>query len=112
MRCKSDCKGFGWAEVEQLSQPLGPGAAMAWLVAALLVMASAGLMAVQAPNWWILTALGALVSQAVIVTSRTDAKAGTAANVVMLVAAGHGWFTRARASDDQAERRARPAPCR
>ena len=45
-------KGFGWAEVNQLSQPIGPAAGVLWLVAAVLVLASAALLATGAPTWW------------------------------------------------------------
>ncbi len=84
-------KGFGVAEVAPLTEPIGPGAGALWLLAAVLVLVSAGLIATGAPTWWWAVALcAAVVSQAAIGTSWTDAKAGTAANVLLLVAAAYG----------------------
>ncbi len=45
-------KGFGWAEVPQLKQPIGAGGGVLWLLAAILVLASAVLIAAGAPTWW------------------------------------------------------------
>jgi len=88
-------KGFGWAEVSALAEPIGPAAAALWLLAALLVLASAVTIAVGAPRWWwILAAFSALVSQGMIFTSWDDAKAGTAANVLLMTMAGYGFASR------------------
>jgi hypothetical protein len=85
-------KGFGWAEVTQLKQPIGPGAGAVWLLAATLVLATAVLIAAQAPAWWWLVAvLGAVASEVAIATSWSDAKYGTAANVILLLAAVYGF---------------------
>lgn len=84
-------KGFGWAEVKQLKEPIGPGAAALWLLAAALVLAAAAMIALRAPSWWWLVALAAAaVSQVAIVSSWGDAKAGTAANVLLLLVAAYG----------------------
>lgn len=86
-------KGFGWAEIEQLKQPIGPAGAVLWLLAALLVLATAATLAVGAPTWWwILAAVAAIVSQAAILTSWSDAKAGTVVTVLLVVAAGYGFL--------------------
>jgi hypothetical protein len=85
-------KGLGWAEVSQLRQPIGAAAGVAWLLAAVLVLACAGLLAVGAPTWWWAIALAAaVVSQVVIVASWSDAKAGTAVNVLLALAAGYAF---------------------
>ncbi|AKU15472.1 DUF6544 family protein [Luteipulveratus mongoliensis] len=85
-------KGFGWNEVAQLSAPVGPTAGVLWLVAALLVLAAAGLLAAGAPTWWWAVALtGVLASQMAIATAWSDAKAGTAVNVLLLLAAGYAF---------------------
>ena len=85
-------KGFGWAEVTQLEQPIGPGAGVVWLLAATLVLTSAVLIAAQAPTWWWLVALlGAVASEVAIATSWSDAKYGTAANLILLLAAVYGF---------------------
>jgi hypothetical protein len=85
-------KGFGWAGVTQLKQPIGPGVGVIWLLAATLVLATAVLIAAQAPTWWWLVAvLGAVASEVAIVTSWSDAKYGTAANLILLLAAVYGF---------------------
>ena len=92
-------KGFGWAEVDALSEPIGPVGAAGWLLAALLVLTCAVMIAVGAPRWWWALALvTVLLSQGLIVTSWTDAKAGTAANVLLVLVAGYGFASLGPAS--------------
>ena len=91
-------KGFGWIEVSALKEPIGTSAAFAWLVAAILVVCSAALLAFGVRWWWIVGAVGAVVSQAVILTSWRDAKAGSIANAILLVAAVHGFLAEGPAS--------------
>lgn len=85
-------KGFGWAEIAQLKQPIDVRSGFLWLLAALLVLASATLIGVGAPTWWWVTAVsGATVSQVAIATSWNDARAGTVVNVILVLAAGYGF---------------------
>ncbi len=85
-------KGFGWAEITQLRQPIGHGGGVLWLLAAVLVLGSAALIAAGAPSWWWAVALlGAVLSQVAIVTSWDDAKFGTAVNLVLVLAAVYGF---------------------
>ncbi len=85
-------KGFGWAQVAQLTHPIGAAAGTLWLIAALAVLASAGFLAAGGGSWWWALALGAAaISQAAVVTSCADAKAGTVVNVVLVVAAVYGF---------------------
>lgn len=85
-------KGFGWADVAQLKEPIGAGAGVAWLLAAVTVVSAAGLIVAGAPSWWWALALAAAgVSQLAIVTSWGDAKAGTAVNVVLILLAAYGF---------------------
>jgi hypothetical protein len=83
-------KGFGWADVSSLKQPISRSIGAVWLAAALLVLAAGVLLALQAPWWWAVAMVAALVSQAVILTSWNDAKAGTLANILLFAAAVHG----------------------
>lgn len=85
-------KGFGWAQVSQLTDPVGPWRAGLWLVAAVLVLACAVLLAAGPPTcWWAVAVIAAAVSQAAILTSWSDARAGTVVNVVLVVAAGYAF---------------------
>lgn len=85
-------KAFGWAEVPALREPLGPALGALWLLAAVLVLAAAWFVAAGSPTWWWAVALGgAAASQLAIVTSWSDAKVGTLANVLLVVVAGYGF---------------------
>jgi hypothetical protein len=87
-------KGFGWADVSQLTEPIGVRAGALWLLAAALVLSAAALLAVGAPTWWWATALGAAaISQLAIVTSWSDAKAGTLINVLLLLIAAYAFLS-------------------
>ncbi|MFP3906105.1 MAG: DUF6544 family protein [Acidimicrobiales bacterium] len=83
-------KGLGWAEVDQLSEPIGTAMGIGWLAAAASVVAAGLLLAARIRWWWAIGAVALVVSQAVIVTSWSDAAAGTAANLVLLAAVVHG----------------------
>jgi hypothetical protein len=87
-------KGLGWAAVAELTIPVSPAMGAAWLAVAALVVAAGAAMALRARWWWIVAAVAALASQAVIVTAWSDAAAGTAANAVLLIAAGYGYASR------------------
>jgi hypothetical protein len=85
-------KGFGWAAVSQLKEGIGFAGGAMWLLAAVLVLATAALLAMGAPTWWwALALLAALASQVAIVTSWGDAKYGAVANVILLLAAAYGF---------------------
>jgi len=85
-------KGFRWAQVPQLHEPIGQAGGVMWLLAGLLVLGAAGLLAVGPPTWWWAGALvAAAVSQLAIATSWSDAKAGTAVNVLLVLAAGYAF---------------------
>ena len=87
-------KGFGWADVPQLTKPIDVWAGVLWLLAAALVLSAAALLAVGAPTWWWAIALGAAaMSQIAIATSWNDAWAGTIVNLILVLAAGYGFAT-------------------
>jgi hypothetical protein len=81
------------AKVEQLSGraivSLSEGASkvvgLAWLAAALLLLAAAAFRVAERETWWILGAAGIALSQALIVLQWSDAKAGTVANLLLLL---------------------------
>ena len=84
-------KGFGWARVSALTEPIGPALGAAWLLAATLVVVAAVLMAVRTRWWWVVGAAALVASQSVIFTSWHDAWVGSVANVMLLVAVVHGY---------------------
>ena len=85
-------KGFGWADVAALKQPISKGIGLVWLLAAVLVLAAGAALALHAHWWWALAVVAAVVSQGAIVTSWSDAKAGTIANALLLVAAAYSYL--------------------
>lgn len=78
-------KGYGWAAVPQLRAQISPFAASLWLVAALLLTATAAGVANSSPRWWWFGVPALLLSQVLIATTWQDAKFGTIANVVLAI---------------------------
>ena len=86
-------KAFGFAELPQLTQPISRGMGVAWLIAGTLTVATAGMLALGSRHAWLAGMAALVASQAVILTAWSDAWAGTAANLVLLLVVALGWFT-------------------
>ncbi len=86
-------KAFGYADLPQLTQPISRAWGLAWLAAALLVTTSAAMFGAGARSYWIPGAFGLVVSQAAIFSAWGDARAGTVANVLLLLIVALGWLT-------------------
>jgi hypothetical protein len=86
-------KAFGLATLPQLTQPISRGLGVVWLLAGVLVTVTAAMLAASVRGWWILGAVGLVLSQAVIVSAWRDAWAGTIANLLLLLVVTYGWFT-------------------
>jgi hypothetical protein len=84
-------KGLGWTKVSQLVEPISTGLGAVWLVAAVVTIATGLLLVTRVRWWWIVGVVAVVISQMVIVTSWADAKVGTIANVVLLLAVVYGW---------------------
>lgn len=84
-------KAFGFAELPQLTQPVGPAMGVAWLVAGLLMLVAAALLLATPRLWWAVVLAALVLSQLVITAAWGDAKFGTIANVIVLLAAGYGF---------------------
>ena len=85
-------KGFHFAELPQLTQPISPLVGTLWLTASLLFLATA-LSLFACPRWW--WALGAIsvgVSMPAISQSWTDARVGALANLVILIGVVFGFL--------------------
>lgn len=85
-------KAFGYAALPQLVIPISRPVGLLWLLATLLLLAAAVALWTAPRTFWILGAAGLVVSQAVIFASWGDARFGTVANVVVLVAVAYGAF--------------------
>lgn len=77
-------KAFGLGELAALSQPISRPMGVLWLVASLLLLAAAVALFAMPRWWWLIGASAALLSQSVIVSAWSDAKFGTAANVLVI----------------------------
>ena len=84
-------KGFGWADVTQLREPISMALGVAWLGAAMLVIVAGVLLLLWDRRSWVAAGVAAIVSEGVILSSWSDAKAGTVANVILLGAAVYGF---------------------
>ncbi|MFZ5440590.1 MAG: DUF6544 family protein [Myxococcota bacterium] len=76
-------KAFELAKLEALTLPISKPMGVAWLAAAVLVVITA--LTLDGRWTWLVGALALVLSQVVILSSWTDAKFGTIANVVLLL---------------------------
>jgi hypothetical protein len=86
-------KAFGQAELAQLTTPISRTMGVAWLAAAVALLATAALLALSFRSWWIMGLIAVVLSQAVIVSAWGDAKFGTIANVLLLAGVVYGFMS-------------------
>ena len=86
-------KGFGWAELPQLTQSVSAAFGGLWLVSTLLFLATAVALFVWPRGWWLIGAGAVAVSTFVIVPSWSDAKIGAVANGIVLVGVAFGFLS-------------------
>lgn len=84
-------KGFGWAEVTIMNEPISAAMGATWFAAAALVVAAGVLLAIEARWWWVVDALAVVVSPGMNLTSWSDAQLGTVVNVILRVAVIYGY---------------------
>lgn len=80
---------FGRIDEPILSHPVSKWLGVLWLSAALLQLTLAAALFVKPRDWWTLAVLAVAVSQAAILTSWSDAKFGTIANLAILAGTIH-----------------------
>jgi len=76
-------KGFGFAELPQLTQPIGRGMGLLWLAAGVVLLVAAVMVKTHPRSWFWVGSLGVVLSQLVILTAWSDARFGTVANVLI-----------------------------
>jgi len=84
-------KGLGWADVSALKDPIGTVAGLGWLAAAALLLVTAVLASRHVDGWWWVAVPAVVTSQIVIIMSWSDARTGTLANLLIVLAAAHGY---------------------
>ncbi|QNK81594.1 DUF6544 family protein [Nakamurella sp. PAMC28650] len=87
-------KAFDLAGIPQLAQPISPLVGLLWLAAAVLSLIAAAAIFFAPARWWVFGAVTVVISEVVIASSWGDAKVGTVANVLLLIAVGYGFASR------------------
>lgn len=86
-------KAYELAEVKQLTHTISKPMGAAWLIAAVLFAVAALLLATHNSYWWVAGAAAVAISQLLIVSTWSDSKFGTIANLLILVAVVVGYGT-------------------
>src|SRR6266498_80379 len=80
-------KAFKLAPVNQLTLNISAPAGVLWLVACSLFITTGILFLARKDEWWIIAGLALVLSQTLVILYWHDAKAGTIANAIILLAA-------------------------
>ena len=78
-------KAFNLAELSQLSKAISKFSGLMWLSAALLFLTTLVLLVLKSDTWWMFGVAAIIISQIVIISSWSDAKWGTIANIIILI---------------------------
>ena len=84
-------KAFGYADIKNITGQISKTTGTIWLTAALLLMTASVLLFSQRNSWWVIAMAGIILSQAAITQSWHDARFGTIANGIILIAVVFGW---------------------
>lgn len=84
-------KAFGYGNMQQLKIPVSKSTGMLWLAVAVLFIVSSILFLQHKNSWWLVAMPATILSQIIIGMSWQDAKAGTFANLLILMAATLGF---------------------
>ncbi len=79
-------KAFHYGEMKQLVIPISKPIGILWLLAGLLFIVTVTLYLMESECWWMPAIAAVFISQIVIITSWHDAKFGTIANLLVLIA--------------------------
>jgi hypothetical protein len=84
-------KAFNYGDMKHLTIPISKSIGALWMVTAFLFIITVILFLLKKEYWWMIAVVAVILSQIVIITSWKDAKFGTIANIIVLVAAVAGW---------------------
>jgi hypothetical protein len=79
-------KSFGFADLSELTLEIPRLTGTLWLISAFLFLAVIILFALRKKWWWVPTIFAAVLSQLLIFFAWQDAKFGTVANIIILIA--------------------------
>lgn len=80
-------KGFRFAYAETLPITVSKGTGILWLFASVFFIAAVTMLYFEGRLWWVVALIGTLLSQYLVITAWHTAKAGTIANLIILIAA-------------------------
>ncbi len=80
-------KAFGYGNMQQLRLPVSKTIGLLWFATSLLFIAADILFWHHKQSWWMVAIPTSIVSQIIIIMAWQDAKAGTIANIIILIAA-------------------------
>lgn len=88
-------KAYQLAEINQLTQNISKPMGMLWLIALILFFAAAIQLVSNHHLWWITALAAVILSEVLIILFWQDAKFGTIANIIILLAviAGYGFWS-------------------
>ena len=88
-------KAYQLAEINQLTQSISKPIGLLWLIALILFLAAAIQLISNHNLWWITALIALILSQVLIILVWQDAKFGTIANIIILLAvvAGYGSWS-------------------
>ncbi len=78
-------KAFGLAQLPQLQISISRSTGLLWAITALLLLTSGGMVLASVEWWWAPAGLGILLSQVLIFSAWSDAKAGSIVNIILSV---------------------------
>jgi hypothetical protein len=84
-------KAFEFSEIQQLAKPISKPMGIGWLSACVVFLIAALLFAFQSNYWWLFGSIAVVISQVLIIYFWQDAKFGTIANVIILIASIIGY---------------------
>ena len=84
-------KAFNYGSITQLTKEISKPSGLLWLVTAFLFIATTILFLLKKDAWFVFALIAIIISQILIFTVWKDAKFGTIANVIILVAVVLSW---------------------
>jgi hypothetical protein len=79
-------KAYNYGNITQLTKEISKPTGTVWLIAAVLFMAVTVMLFLKKDSWWILGLIAVIISQILIFNVWQDAKFGTIANAIILIA--------------------------
>jgi hypothetical protein len=86
--------GYQWFQIPMLTRPMTRSTGLLWGLVTVLMVTSAVLLLIRHDRWWMVAGVAALISQMLIINYWHDARFGTMANAIIVLAVicgGASW---------------------